>query len=245
MAEVRSIHIGGVDYEVHPFGAYKGLLAGEIVSTVTEEAREVYEKLSEYEREYRSSHFARYPLSSVRMRGWTIPDENFTTPDDDAEPYVDLPVSPSEEERFLVAFKHGFSLARVELGKLIALCVVTDENLLAWEEADTVDKELGDLGKTLLTKARIGDLVKTLGTVVGQVQDELTAVEEDMGKLRSAISQIRRKPQTPPDTRRTVPLVGTAISKPESPTSPTSSPTPTDGPGSTSSLVPDGVASPA
>lgn len=223
----QTIRVGPTDYTLRPFKAYKAILAGELISHVGDEIREIMAAERGYERQYGQEHAVRFTRAQATNRGWDLPDSAYVTPEN-GEPYVDMPAMPSMEERMMFAFPRAFKLARSEVTKLLALVVVGDQELMVAEGSGNLDKALTDLGNKMLHEGEIGEIVDLIAASISHVQDQLAPRGESLGKIRAFFNRATNRGSVEEgDTRNTKIEPMRVVSS--SPESSTSAPEPTDG----------------
>lgn len=254
MGQAKTVRVGGTEYSLRPFKAFKAIIVGEILSDVGDEIRELLSAVEVYRREYGQEHVVRFTAAQIHQRKWDIPDSAFVTPDG-GEPYVDLPGVPSNDEILMFGFPRAFKLAREEVTKLLALLVVPDEELRVAEGAGELDGALRQLGDRMLHEGELGEIVDLLAAAVEHAEAQLAAHRESVGKLRAAWG--RMKTSTPPNdleglepderSRTIAPMVVVAPEQTDSPDgspeSSTPSPTPTGGPETSASMGLTGASS--
>lgn len=242
------VRVGGTDYALRPFKAFKALVAGDLISGVGEETRLLLAKVREFERDYGKTNVVRFTKAQCAQRGWNdLPDSAFVEPEG-GEPYIDLPGSPSSEELMMFGFPEAFRLARTEVAKLLALIVIPDEELRVSEAGDGgVDAALDALGQRLVHEGEIGEIIALLAAAVEHARAQLSAHREDLGKLRSAWSSMtagREEDREPDERKRTIePMTVVSGSDSSSPGSSTGSPGSTGGPETPSSTELTGASS--
>lgn len=230
-AQVREVRIGENTYVLKPFRAFKAIIAGELISRVGDEIRELLSELARFDREYRQTNVVRISKAQALQRGWDLPADAFVTPDD-GEPFVELPGMPSAEERLMFAFPRAFKLAREEVTKLLALIVITNDDLRNGDINGDVEERLEKLGQELIHGGEVGEIVELLAATVDHVREQLAQHGGAVGKLRDFLRRATN-PTSPDaeedeaDDRKTTlePMVVVSAS----PDSSTSSPPPTDG----------------
>jgi hypothetical protein len=187
--ERLTLHIGGddddaVEIRLRPFKATKGIYAGAIVAEISDSAKALMQSDREFVRTYGDRNRRRISEDVAIVRAWEVP-ENRWRVDDDGSRYLELPATPSDEERFMEGFRAAFAIARRQVGQLMALVVADDDELFEIEDSDGEDgvmNYLADQGKLLLRKATIGEAVDIAWAAFEQTRREL---EDRGGKLRS------------------------------------------------------------
>lgn len=227
MGDTREVRVGEQTYTLRPFRAFKAIIAGELISRVGDEIRELLSELARFDREYRQTNTVRFTKAQAMQRGWDLPADAFVTPDD-GEPYVDLPGVPSAEERLMFAFPRAFRLAREEVTKLLALIVISNDDLRNGDIAGDVEERLEKLGQELIHGGEVGEIVELLAATVDHVKGQLAQHGEAVGKLRDFLRRASSQdPQEDTEDRKTTVEPMRVVA--EQPPSSTSSPAPTDG----------------
>jgi hypothetical protein len=140
--------------------------------------------------------------------------------------YLEVPESPSEEERWLNGFRMGFDLAENELTGLLALVVIPNRDLKQAKRDDAVEQKLKELGEELLFEGSIGELIELASLAIEVVKEELRSHEEALGKLKALYRRADAgaiSTESGSSTQASIPSSESAR------TSSTPSPEPTDG----------------
>lgn len=240
MTPAPSVKIGDTEYKLRPFKAFKAMVAGDLISNVGDEIRQVLGEVKVYEREYGKENVVRFTKAQTDLRGWVFSDDAFVT-NAGEEPYIDLPGVPTDQEKWMFVFPRAFKLAKDEVAKLLALVVVPDQELAAAEGAGDIDTPLANLGRKIIHEAEIGEMIELISATIEHVQAQLTQHGVAVGKIREAYRSWTASAEEPPDERKTTVEPMRVISA--SPDSSTPLPTPTDGDETTSSTELTGASS--
>jgi hypothetical protein len=201
-----TLHIGGddddaVDVTLRPFKGTKGVYAGAIIAEVSDEAKAMVRHDADFRRTYGETNRRRITEDVAIMRGWEIPDSKWHHDTETGERFLELPATPSDEERFMELFRMGFQLARRQVAQLVALVLADDEELFEVEDQggdEAVLEFLAANGKALLRKATVGEIIDVAWAAFEQTRIELESRGGKLRGLRGLFSMTRSSGQTPP-----------------------------------------------
>lgn len=239
MSEGKSLTIGEREVRVTRFRAFKAFVAGDIMAQIGDEVEALVEKHATFQRDYRENHQVRLDKKTSHALGYDIPDSEFGDGDDG---FIMLPASPSDEEVFFHLFPAGFKVARDQIIKLIGLVVISNDDLQAAEGDENVGEVLDARGKELLFEGDIEDILRLVLVTVEAVKDQLSGLDEVLGKLRGLLQpRVQEEDQTAIPSETVIEQKTGGDESP--PPSSTSSPASTDGGEETSSSEPLGATS--
>lgn len=232
MPDQPQVQIGSSTHTLEEFIAFKAVYAGEIVAGASAQIQQLLAKVAQFNRDYRKENVVRITRGTAAMRGYEIPEAAWN-----ADGYIELPDSPDQMEIIGFIFPEAFKLARNEVLKLLALALISDNDLQEAEGGGQLDSALLDRGKRLLFQATLGQLINLTGVVTEMVQDTFDEQAEALGKIRSALQRARPNRVEEQPTELT-PATVTPAPGASSPPSSTPSPEPTDGTGTESPSEP-------
>lgn len=262
MSEPTRVEVGGDTYTIEAFTGYKAVRAGGIISRISEAAPDILTRMGEFEKEYESANELRLTREMAKLPRFCIPDpenegalkplfteEDFAQAAAEGRDYIPLPKSPSTMEKWMSVFPQVFTVAEKELKELLGLVTISDEELEAADEADTVTEELSKKGREVLHKGTVSEMLELLvaagETLQAEFQGKEQRLEGVLGLLGMTVT--RPSPSGPePSSDEPEPSEPAAESETSEETTPngngassepssTASPAPTDGAADTSS----------
>lgn len=211
-----------------PFKTYKGVVASQIVATVSDRISELMDELAKFVAEYGEKHKIRITREVAVAQGYT----GLLEGELQDKPFIELPDTPSIEEQIMAVFSKAIGFAEREVLELVGLVVISNAELRKARDDGTVFDALHAKGQDLVDEAEIGEFIALLTAANDLVQEQLAPHREALGKLRALYARAQKGQPT---------METTTTSTEQSDSSSTDSQQPTDGPQTTSSSVPVGA----
>jgi hypothetical protein len=231
----RTVHVGEQDRTIAKFNGFKALYAGAIIGRISDEVREIMFTVADFENEYRARNKViltkQMAVARAAQGAPSYPLEMFGDRDS-----IELPRSPTPEERVIAGLPKAMNLARQELLMLLALVVIPNRDLEQADDDDEVDETLLKLGKELAHRGDMFELAELIIAAYEELADSINAKSEILGKLQGLLSLILTGSGQQAETEQ-------PEEDSERSSSSTSSPQPTGGGESEPSTEPAGVSS--
>lgn len=233
--EPQQVQIGSNTFTIDEFSAFQAVYAGEIVAGASQQVQLLMEKIAQFNRDYREKNKVAITKAISVMRGYDLPDDAFN-----AEGVAYLPDAPDQIEIIGYIFPEAFRLARTEVLKVLALAILSPNELADYERqgGEVLDKALEERGDRLLFECKLGDLIALAAAVVTEVQATIEEQAEHLGKLRGLLQRNRDKERQVEPEQLSGAVTVTRPPENDSQTSFMDSPEPTDGTGDTSPTQP-------
>ena len=180
----KEVRIGDRSIPIPRFNGYKASIAGEIISTISENTPAIQEVMLAFTREYEKKNIITISRAEARLDRYQRPvilhddDGNprmtsegfvaiervpvFEDKDFNAAGVVEIPSSPTTQEQLMAVFPMIWRLAREEVIRLLALVTAPNSELMNADEEGSVDDYLAKQGKRILHEGDLDQIVDVL-----------------------------------------------------------------------------------
>lgn len=237
---MATVKLGDDELIITAFSTYKALLVIELLGEISEKVPDILQRRADFRREYEEKNSIWLTRAQARMR---FPDDTAGVSDADWEKSdnrIPMRLSPSFSEEIAAIFPLIARVARKQTQTLIALVATPNRDLETWDDNDQVDEKLAEHAKRIAHRATPGQTLELAVCAAEAIEGEVTAAMAELGdRTGNALRLVGLKPKKPlravEDDRP-----GQEGRSPEKPSSSSTSPASSDGPGETSSTEPAG-----
>lgn len=201
--------VGDEEFRITPFRAYKALLAGELLGSVSDIMRDLIDKVADFNAEYSEKHKLRVTRGMAAARATEEPAYGLLLegPLKDHE-FIEFPSTPGFEEQLLAVFSQGFKQGSKQLVEFVGLILIPNNDLRkAWRE-DRAFEAIHEFGADVFEKGDIGEVIQVVVTAVEVTHAQLAPYREAVGKLQALYRRAQETTTEPEEatTEATTPI---------------------------------------
>lgn len=186
MTEVR---IGESNVVVPTFTGFKIARAGRLIAAITEAYPGIVSDVAAFTREYESQNAARVTPDMAKMprfKRWNLKPADFGD-----KGFLEIPTSPTTREQVIAAFPKVFKVAERDVTQLLALVVLSNQELAETDEEggdEGVDALIEKRARKLLHEAQFEQLIAVAIVAANVLQEQFNAQKDEAGELFSLLT---------------------------------------------------------